>query len=317
MKKLLVFSALGLAIVLTGCSIGTPKAEQGQAQLMPTNEQDAVQTAPMQNQAVTETPSTTLKTISTAPVVASAITSKPAANTFAKPAALSGDLNKSCDDQSGECCFSYMFCQGQNIQSLHDAPQDLCNCCSGTCTYWKTPDTCDQSCQKNIMNDAINGVLDGDKLSYCDKIQGSIVSNGSSQTSGDCYGWIISNNLDNKFSLCNKMSNKATIGDCYDRISFVATMNDVNINCLDIPDGYRDYCITYRATERKINELSICDYVKKQSKTTDDSFTAGICYLWVIMTNYKSDLTLCNKAKSQAAIDECIGVGANFGLHIN
>lgn len=58
MKKLLVFSALGFAIALTGCSLGTPKAEQSQTQPIPVSEQGAVQTAPAQNQAVTATPTT-------------------------------------------------------------------------------------------------------------------------------------------------------------------------------------------------------------------------------------------------------------------
>lgn len=67
MKKLLVFSALGLAIVLTGCSLGTPKAEQNQTQPTPANDQGATQTTPVQNQTVTETPSATPKTVAATP----------------------------------------------------------------------------------------------------------------------------------------------------------------------------------------------------------------------------------------------------------
>ena len=236
MKKLLVFSALGLAIVLTGCSLGAPKVEPSQTQQTSANEQGATQTAPAQNQAVTETPSATPKTVVATP--------NSTANPIIKPAPLLGDLNKGCSDQNGECCFKYMYCQGQKMQSLNN---EQCGCCSGKCTYWQTENNCDLNCQQAIMTDASTGVLEADKISYCDKIQGGVTTNGGPSTkvnSGDCYGWVISNNLDSKFSLCSKISNKSNIGDCYNRIvSAAGIMNDNPINCLDIPDGYRDYCI--------------------------------------------------------------------------
>ncbi|MFA6228164.1 MAG: hypothetical protein WC668_03160 [Patescibacteria group bacterium] len=303
MKKLLVFSALGLAILLTGCSLGASKVEQNQAQPEPVKEQGAAQTAPAQNQVVTKAPSATPKTVVATP--------NSTANPITKPVALLGDLNKGCGDQNGECCFKYMYCQGQKMQSLYS---EQCNCCSGKCTYWQTENNCDLNCQQTIMTNASSGVLDADKISYCDKIQGGVTTHGGPDTkynSGDCYGWVISNNLDSNFSLCSKISNKSNIGDCYNMIvSSAGIMNDNPINCLDIPDGYRDYCIVNRATNGNISDLSMCDYVKLQSK-------AGLCYLWVIMKHYNSDLSQCNKAKTQEAKDECISLGANFGLHLN
>lgn len=306
MRKLLVLSIIGLAVVLTGCAFGAPKSEQNKEQSTPAIEQGVVQNTLIQNQTITETPVTTSNTVAATP--------NSAANPITKPVAVSGDLNKGCGELKGECCFERMYCQGQRIKSLND---EQCNCCSGKCTYWQTENNCDLTCQQTIVTDAITGVLQADNISYCDKIQGGVTSHGGSSsklTSGDCYGWVISSNLNNNFSLCSKIQNKDNIDDCYDRIAF---LGQEEVNCLDIPTGYRDYCIVNQATRGQISDLSMCDYVKKQSKTADDSNSAGICYLWVIMSHYNSDLSQCSKAKTQEAKDECISVGANFGLHLN